>query len=198
MGKIDHRGLEPGKAHIQLVTLHARARQVIYAALALLCQIVHRLSAGIRQSQNARSFVEALPRGIVARCAEKRKIGIGFYIDQQRVAARHAQRQKRRLQLRKRQIVRRNVTADMVDRDQGHTQRVGDGLGEIKPHQHRADQSRRVSRRDGADLLSGDARVPERLLRQRGDRLHMPARRDLRHHAAIERVHVRLRQYGVG
>ena len=84
-----------------------------------------------------------------------------------------------------------------MHRNERHAQRVGDGLGEAQPHQHRADQARRVGDRHRVDVPLRHARVRERLVRQRGDGLDVLARGDLRHHAAVERVHIRLRRDGV-
>ena len=84
-----------------------------------------------------------------------------------------------------------------MHRNERHAQRVGDGLGEAQPHQHRADQARRVGDRHRVDVPLRHARVRERLVRQRGNGLDVLARGDLRHHAAVERVHIRLRRDGV-
>ena len=197
MGEIDHRRLEAGKAHVERVPLDARARQVVHAARALLRQLVHRLAAGIGHPEHTRGLVEAFARRVVARRADENKVGIIPHVHEQRVAAGHAQRQERRLQLRERQIIRGDVAADMMHRNERHAQRVGDGLGEAQPHQNRADQARRVGDRHRVDVPLRHARVRERLVRQRGNGLDVLARGDLRHHAAVERVHIRLRRDGV-
>ena len=86
------------------------------------------------------------------------------------------------------------MPADMVYGDKGQIQRIGHGLREAHAYEYRTDQARRIGYRDGVNLPFCQARVRERLLRQTGDGLHMLARGDLRHDAAIECVHVRLRQ----
>ena len=86
----------------------------------------------------------------------------------------------------------------MVDGDQRHAQRIGGGLGKADAHQHRADQPRRVGDSHSVDVLLRQPCVGECLVRQGSDGLHMLAGGDLRHHAAVQGVHVRLRQYGVG
>jgi hypothetical protein len=90
------------------------------------------------------------------------------------------------------------VAADVVHRDERHIQRVGRALGKVQPHEHRADETRRVGRGHGVDVFFLDARLLERLIGQRGDGLDVLARRDLRHDAAVERVQVGLRRDGVG
>ena len=130
VGKIDHRRLEAGKAHVERVPLDARARQVVHAAPALLRQLVHRLAAGIGHPEHTRGLVEAFARRVIARRADENKVGIIPHVHEQRVPAGHAQRQERRLQLRERQIIRGDVAADMMHRNERYAQRVGDGLGD--------------------------------------------------------------------
>ena len=89
------------------------------------------------------------------------------------------------------------MAPDVVHRDQGNPQGVGGGLGEADPHQHRADEARGIRHRHGVDVLPGQARIPQSLIRQTGNGLHMLAGGDLRHHAAVQGVHVRLGQDGV-
>ena len=90
------------------------------------------------------------------------------------------------------------MAPDVVHRDQGHPQGVGHGFGEAQAHQHRADEARGIGHRHRVDILAGAARLPESLLRQGGDGLHVLAGGDLRHHAAVEGVEVRLGGDGVG
>ena len=90
------------------------------------------------------------------------------------------------------------MAADVVHRDERHIQRVGRALGKVQPHEHRADETRRVGRGHGVDVFFLDARLLERLIGQRGDGLDVLARGDLRHDAAVERVQVSLRRDGVG
>ena len=79
-----------------------------------------------------------------------------------------------------------------------HVQRIGRGLGKVQPHEHRADETRRVGRGHGVDAGFLNAGLFERLVGQRGDGLDVLTRRDLRHDAAVERVQVCLRRDGVG
>ena len=90
------------------------------------------------------------------------------------------------------------MAADVVHGDERHIQRVGRGFGKVQPHEHRADETRRIGRGHSVNVLFTDARFLERLIGQRGDGLDVLARRDLRHDAAVERVQVGLRRDGVG
>ena len=84
------------------------------------------------------------------------------------------------------------MAADVVNRDQGDAQRQGGGLGKVDPHQHRADQARGKGDGHRVQVSAGKLRRGQRLLGQRDDGLHVFARGDFRHHAAIELVHFNL------
>ena len=99
VGKVYDGGLEARKAHIERAPVNLRARQHVDAALALVGELVHRRAAGVGKAEHARGLVEALARRIVARRAEERKVRVVAHVDDERVAAGHAQRQKRRLKL---------------------------------------------------------------------------------------------------
>ena len=198
VGQIHHRRLQTGEAHIQLRAGHMGPRQLVFAAGRLLCQLVHRSAAGIGQSQHTGSLVEALPRRVVPRGAQHRHVRIVLHVHNEGVSAGDGQRHKGRLQFRERQIVGGDMTPHMVDGDQRHTQRIGGGFGKGHPHQHRADETGRVRHRHSIDVLFRQARVRQRLVRQGGDSLHMLAGGDLRHHAAVQGVHIRLGQNRVG
>ena len=86
----------------------------------------------------------------------------------------------------------------MVHRDQRNAQRPRGGFGEADAHQHRTDQARRVGDGHRVNIPLCQSRVAQRLIRQSGDGLYMLAGRDLRHHAAVQGMHVRLGENGVG
>ena len=62
-------------------------------------ELVHRRATGVGKAEHARGLVKALSRRVVTRRAEKGKVRIIAHVDDERVAAGHAQRQKRRLKL---------------------------------------------------------------------------------------------------
>ncbi|MPM22621.1 hypothetical protein SDC9_69078 [bioreactor metagenome] len=90
------------------------------------------------------------------------------------------------------------MAPDMMDRDQGFPPGKSHGLRKAQPHKHRADQPWRVGDRHRVDVILSAGRVLQRPLRQGRYGLHMLPGGDLRHHAAVQRVHVRLRGDGVG
>ena len=172
--------------------------QVVLSTLRPLCQLIHRPAAGIGQPQHPGGLVEALPRRVVPGRAQDGHIRVIRHVHDQRVTAGDGQGHKGRLQLRKRQIVCGDMTADVVHRDQRHAQSVGGGLGKADAHQYRADKPRRIGDGHRVDVRLRQPRVGERLVRQGGDGLHVLAGGHLRHHAAVQRVHICLGQYGVG
>ena len=172
--------------------------QGVHAARRLLSQLIHGLAAGVGETQHTGGLVEALACRIVTGSAQNLHVGVVRHIHDQRIAAGDGQRQKRRLQFRKGQIVGGDVTPHMVHRDQRNAQRPRGGFGEADAHQHRTDQARRVGDGHRVNIPLCQSRVAQRLIRQSGDGLYMLAGRDLRHHAAVQGVHVRLGENGVG
>ena len=89
------------------------------------------------------------------------------------------------------------MSAYMMYGDQRHTQGVGHGLGKADPHQYRPDQARGIGDRHRVNVLFRHTGLAQCLIGQTGNGLHMLTGRDLRHHAAVERVHIRLGKDGV-
>ena len=89
------------------------------------------------------------------------------------------------------------MAPEVVDRDEGPVQSQGRALGEVHPHQQCADEPGAVGHRHRVDLGLAEPRVRQGLVRQSGNGLHVLAGGDLRHHAAVDGVHVRLGQDGV-
>ena len=173
-------------------------RQGILAAGGLLGQSVHGLAAGVGKAQHTGCLVEALAGSVIPCGSQDRHVRIVPDIHDEGVAAGDGQRQKGRLQLREGQIVGGDVATDVVDRDQRHVQRIGHGLGEADPHQHGADETGGIGDGHGVHVALGEPGIGQRLIRQTGNGLHVLAGGDLRHYAAVESVHIRLREDGVG
>ena len=196
--QIDNGGLETGKAHVIGILADERVRQRVGVVAPLLRQPVDRRAAGIRQAEHTRGFIKALARGVVARPAENAKIGIAAHVHEHRVAAGNGKAEKRRFKLRVGNVVCGNVAADVVHRDERDAERRRGALGKVHAHEHRADEPRRVRHRHGVELGFFYARRRDRAVRQPRDDLHMAARSDLRHDAAVYGVQVGLREYLVG
>ena len=196
--QIDNGGLETGKAHVIGILADERVRQRIGVVAPLLRQPVDRRAAGVRQAEYTRGLIKALARGVVARPAENAKIGIAAHVHEHRVAAGNGKAEKRRFKLRVGNVVCGDVAADMVYRDERDTECRRGALGKVHAHEHRADEPRRVRHRHGVELGFFYARRRDRAVRQPRDDLHMAARGDLRHDAAVYGVQVGLREYLVG
>ena len=119
-------------------------------------------------------------------------VGIVPDINDEGVAAGDGKADERWLQLRKGQIVCRNMAADMVHGNQRDSQHRGNGLGKVHPYQNRTDQPGRVGDGHRVDLLPGKSRVFQSALCQERYGFHMAAGGDFRNHAAIDRVELRL------
>ena len=97
-----------------------------------------------------------------------------------------------RRQLGKGDVVGGDVAPDVVHRNQRFSGGKGQALGEVHPHQQRTDQARRIGDGDGVHVGKTCPRVPQGLLHHAVDALHVAAGGDLRHHAAVNGVHIHL------
>ena len=86
----------------------------------------------------------------------------------------------------------------MIDRDQRLLADEGDRLGGREPHDDTADQARSCGGGDAVEAGEAYACICHRLGDHDIERLHMRARRDLRHDAAEGGVRVDLREHDVG
>ena len=96
--------------------------------------------------------------------------------------------QKWRLQIGICQIIGRNMSPDMVNRNKRHTEAIRRRLCKIHTHQYRTDQPRRIRHGNRVDLLPRHGRAGKRLVCQRVNCFNMLARGQLRHNAAVKPV----------
>ena len=188
---VEHRGLQPGKGHVQRVVRHMADGKSEGPVIAPPGHPVHGAASGVAQPQHPGGLVEALPRRVVPGAAQDLKVSVVLHVHDGGGTAGHAQAQERGLQIGVGDVVGGDVAPDVVDGDQGHPQTVGHRLGEGHPHQQRPDEAGGVGHGHGVDVLPGDARLADGLVGQAGDGLHMLAGGDLGHHAAVDGVHVR-------
>ena len=90
------------------------------------------------------------------------------------------------------------MAADVVHGNERDTERCGGAFGKVHAHKHRADESRRIRYRHSVQFGLFHARRGDRAVGQARDDLHMAARGNLRHNAAIYGVQVGLREDLVG
>ena len=91
------------------------------------------------------------------------------------------------------QIVCRDVSADVVHRNQRLACRQCHTLGVVDADQQRTDQPWRIGHRHGVDALEGLTGVVQRLLYDGTDVFGVAPRGNLRHNAAILFVFLHLR-----
>ena len=151
-------------------------------------------TARVRQPHGAGGLVEGFARRVVPRSAEDGEIGVIVHAHEVGVPAADDKAQKRRFQFRMGKIVRRDVPAQMVDRDQRQPLRVGEAFGVIHADKQRADQTGRIGHRDGVDAVRRRTCVVKRFLYHAADRFGVPARGDLGHHAAVKLMFLHLRR----
>src|SRR5690606_21651316 len=90
----DDRGLQPAEAEIESGPIEHRARELEAAWLALLGELRERGAAGVWQAKKLRGFVECFARGIVDGRADDLILAEPAHFGEQRVAARHEQREE--------------------------------------------------------------------------------------------------------
>ena len=90
------------------------------------------------------------------------------------------------------------MAPDMVHRDQRHPKAVGHGFGKAQAHQYGPDETGGVGDGHGVNILPGAAGVRQGFFCQGRDHFNMLAGGQLRYHAAIQSVEVRLRCNGIG
>ena len=168
-------------------------RQRIFLRVAGLRHAVERRAARVGHAEHARHLVKALARRVIARRAEDAELRIVLHVDDHAVPAGHDETEKRRLQLRIGQIVCRNVSPDVMHRHERHAEPQRREFREVHPDKHRADQPRRIRHGHGVDVAARKLCLLQRLIREAVDGLDVLARRDLRHHAAIQFMQLHLR-----
>ena len=186
--EVQRRRLEAREGHIERIAAELGVRHGIFVFVAGLCRLVERRAAGIRHPDHAGDLIEAFPCRVVTRGAEDMEFRVVLHVDNQRVPAGDDEAQKRRFQIRIRQIVGRDMPADMVHWDERHAEAVRRRLRKIYAHQHRADQPRRIRHGNRVDLLPRYGRTGKRLVCQRVNCFNMLARGQLRHNAAVKPV----------
>ena len=147
-------------------------------------------TARIRQPEDARDFIERLPRRVVERAAEHFELERGLRIDDRRMPAAREQRHKGRTKGLVLEIRRGEMPADVIDPDERDVEPVGKPLCKGQPHKERAQKPRPVGDGDGIELLLLDARRFEGASDDEIDGVRVGAGCDLGHDAPVERLDV--------
>ena len=187
-----HRGLETGERELEALVPH-RTRKRETGRIALGREPLDRRAARIPQAQERRHLVERLAGGVIAGRAQQAVASPGGNVEQQRMPARHEQRDERRCQVRVLHERGEEVPFHMMNADQLAVPGVRQRLGVDHTHQQRPDQPRALGYGDGVHGAPADAGLGEGAVHHRRQRRQMGATRELRHHAPEHPVHV-LRQ----
>ena len=186
------RGLHAGEGEVEPGDARDRKRERLGVALAR--EAVDRRAAGIAEPEQSRALVERLAGRVVERRAEDVPLRMVVHVQQQRVPAAREQAEERRLERLGLEEERRDVAVQVVDRDERQPARPGERLRGLHADEQRADQAGPARDRDGVDVVERRACFRERLADDGRRELEVPARRDLRHDAAVTRVQLRLRR----
>ena len=192
MDQIDGSGFQPGKAQIQGISVHLCLGHGIFGRVAGPAHPVQGRAAGIGHSQHPGNLVKAFAGSVVPGAAQDLHPRVVLHVHQHGVAAGDHQTEEGGLQVRVGDVVGRDVAPDVMHRNQRHAQGEGCCLGEVYPHQHRADQSGGIGDRHRVDVLPGQLRGLQGLIRQGIDGLNVLPGGDFRHHAAVDFVDVHL------
>ena len=90
------------------------------------------------------------------------------------------------------------MAADMVHRNERHTERERGGLGKVHADEQRTDEPRRARDGHGVNVAAAQTGHLQRTVCKLGDDLHVRARGDLGHDTAVDGVQVGLRKDLIG
>ena len=115
-------------------------------------------------------------------------MGVIQHLHDVAVAAAGHKAQKGRFQIRVGEVEGRDMPPQMVHRDEGLLSRIGKALGEVHPHQHRADEPRRKGDGNAVQVRGGQLCLVQRGLHRGADVLDVAAAGNFRHNAAVKRL----------
>ena len=155
-------------------------------------------AAGKAQPQDAGGLVESLPRRIVAGAPYQPVVAMPLHQQQVGMPAGGHQAGQRKAGVGRRVGFGEpggvDVALQMVHAQQRHIQRPGDGFGGVEAGQQRPGQPRPVGYGHRVDVLQPHPAIAHRPLQRRRQVANVLPRGQLRHHAAIGRMELRLRR----
>ena len=194
MHVVDDGGLQPRERQVESVAEHRTGegdRRRVTARRGLL----DRRTARVAEAEETGDLVERLPRGVVDRLAEHRVGPRTCHLDDQAVAARHEDDDRREPDFRVLEQRGVEVALEVVDPDVGDPPRHRERLGEGHADEERADETRSRRRGDGGDgrrRRRAETSCPERLRDDRDDPREVGPSRELGDDAAEVSVQVDL------
>ena len=155
-------------------------------------------AAGIRETQELGGLVESFARRIVDRLSEQPIVRKRRNVDQQGVAARHQQRQERKVRRIAFEHGRHQVAFEMMDADRRATPGIGKASAEGRSDQQGADEARPRRIGNRIDVGRRGTRLGQRGTGQRQDTADVVPRSQLRYHPPIAVVHLGLAVQAMG
>ena len=192
--RLTHRGLKAGEGKIEPRLADERARKGEAFRIAGLRHALDRRPARIGQAEQLGRLVEGFPQRVVDRRApalvivdatHQHELGMAAGDEQHEIGKGEPVGQPRR----------QRMAFQMVDGIERLAHRPSDRLARHQPDDEPTDQPRPACRSDRIDILQRAPGTQKRFGNQAVQRLHMGARRDLRHHAAIGAVLLELAQH---
>ena len=165
--------------------------------LPLIRQLVQRRAAGIWHPHHARDLIKALPHRIVARTADDRMLTVSVRTDNRGMASGGDKGKERGLKACVHQIICRDMSLDMVDRDKRLSPSISEGFGKIYADKQRTDKARPICHGNSIELTYGKPAALQRLICNAGDRLAVRAACDFRNDAPEPCMHSDLRRHDI-
>ena len=137
--RVQERGLEAGEREVEAGDARDRERE--RRRVAVPREPVDLGAAGIAEPEQPRALVECLPGRVVERRAEHVEPRPVAHREKQRVPAAREQARERRVERVGREVQRRDVAAEVVDRDEREAPRPGERLRSGQPDEQRADEA---------------------------------------------------------
>ena len=156
---IQHRRFYSGKAEIVRSVLHLRRRKMIGFRIPFFRHLLQLRPARVAETHGARHLVESLSRGIISGSAVNLNLPIVLYQKKVTVSSARHKTDKRRFAIRIRKIICRNMSFNMVYRNERLGKRIRQCLRIGNAHQKRTDQSRPDRYRNSVQIRKGDLRL---------------------------------------
>ena len=196
--EVEGGGLETAEGEVQVVSLDGGAGEGEGLGVALVSQLVQSGTAGVGHTDDAADLIEGLAAGVIAGGTDLGEGGVVLHHVEGGMAARDHHGQEGGLQVGLLEVGGGHVAVDVVDGDQGDTIGVGQGLGEVDPHQKSADEAGMGGDSHRTHVGEGDARPVQSFLGDTGDGLNVGTAGDLGDHAAVETVGLDLGGHDIG
>ena len=159
MNEVQRRRFQAGEGEVQWCAVHLGTGQLVLLLIPPLSQSIHGAAAGVADAQHPCHLIKAFAGGVISGSTQQLHFGVVLDVHDESVAAGDAEAEEGRLQVGVSDVIGGDMTPNVVDGDEGHTQAIGGAFGKVDPHQHRSDQPRCVGAGHSVDILSGHTRL---------------------------------------